>query len=187
MTTRVQMEMRTANGQRETGMERQRKATQVSKATMMCKGGVLGVRVGVPRCFLCVGVSPGLQVLSPVTPQDGVDVRDGRPLNIAGRILIPTIAKDKLVDYPWRACPLLRKSRTEEAELVRTQDMILVEDLDPETLPSTSAGTAPDLTSHRHSQVRGAPPFVADGPEALAKLDSESMRTQRSPSELSSP
>lgn len=43
-------------------------------------------------------------------------------------------------DSVFRACNLVRKNRTEEAEMLRTSEMVTIEDMNPDALPGPASG-----------------------------------------------
>jgi hypothetical protein len=62
------------------------------------------------------------------------DSRDGRPCTFPGRFLFHPQAKDKHI---WSKCALVRNVRTGEADMLHARDMVQIEDVSADALPST--------------------------------------------------
>lgn len=62
-----------------------------------------------------------------------VDTRDGRPCNYPGRVLLHPTLKDKM----WQNVALLRTGRTEPCDMLHSRDMLSIEDVSADALPST--------------------------------------------------
>ena len=61
------------------------------------------------------------------------DARDGRPCTYPGRLLLHPTGKDKL----WANSQLVKTGRTADAEMPHSRDMLQVEDVSEDALPST--------------------------------------------------
>ena len=64
------------------------------------------------------------------------DARDGRPCTYPGRLLLHPTGKDKL----WANSQLVKTGRTADAEMPHSRDMLQVEDVSEDALPSTVQG-----------------------------------------------
>ena len=73
----------------------------------------------------------------------------------------------------WRSAPLFRKPLTEEAELVLTQNLLTIEDLDEEAVPSTTNPTTHVNPPEKAQQV---------GPDAARKVLRGVLQGLQSPS-----
>ena len=78
------------------------------------------------------------------------------------------VSRVRVIVCLGRSSKLIKKSRTEEAEQVKTCDMVIVEDIDPDTLPSSSTGI--DNSTHRNGVLTGARRFEAIGTDACEKM-----------------
>lgn len=61
------------------------------------------------------------------------DLRDGRPCNYPGRLLLHPTSKDKT----WINTALVKNGRTADAEMPHSRDMLTVEDISDDALPAT--------------------------------------------------
>ena len=78
------------------------------------------------------------------------------------RILVPAEEeKAKKTLNLWKAAPLLKTALTEPAEMLASKDMVAMEDLTEDALPSTTTASLNQSPTERHSQI---------GPDAASKL-----------------
>ena len=63
------------------------------------------------------------------------DARDGRPCTFPGRLLLHPGAKDN--KHVWSNSTLVKTGRTADADMLHARDMVQVEDVSADALPST--------------------------------------------------
>lgn len=85
------------------------------------------------------------------------DARDNRPCNLQGRIAHSNTFEMR--KSGWRNCPLMTVGRTEPAKQVPNKQLIMVEDLSEESLPSADS-----------ERVQGGRRFEQLGEDAAMKL-----------------
>ena len=77
-----------------------------------------------------------------------------RTLVQPGKILVPMDDKEaQALANQWRSAPLMKKPIVEEASLPLTRELILIEDLDPESLPSTTEVATHVNPPEKHQQI----------------------------------
>ena len=78
------------------------------------------------------------------------------------RILVPADdEKAKKTLNPWKVAPLLKTALTEPAEMLASKDMVVMEDLTEDALPSTTTASLNQSPTERYSQI---------GQDAASKL-----------------
>ena len=87
------------------------------------------------------------------------DMRDSRPLNYNGRIVLGPTTPDEFV---WKPCSLIQKGRTEPATMLHARDMVIVENIASDALPASTDGSA--------STVQGAKKFEQIGVDGSLKI-----------------
>ena len=128
---------------------------QLWMAEQACYKSLAGQQLSFDKSFL-------------VLLRDRQDARDSRPLNLVGRIVVPAVVDERL-ESCWKSCALLRTMRTEESDQVKPCDMVVIEDLDVDTLPANCSGT--DLSNHRsNSAPRGAKKWEQLGVDTCTKI-----------------
>ena len=77
-----------------------------------------------------------------------------RPAIYPLRVLVPADEeKAKKTLNLWNAAPLLKTALTEPAEMLASKDMVAMEDLADDALPSTTTGGLNQSQTERHSQI----------------------------------
>ena len=95
------------------------------------------------------------------------DSRDGRPRDIAARVLMSTgLSKDDFVPPAWKASEMVKSNRIAESEMIKTSDMVLLDGMSEDSLPCASTG----LDSHRGNILKGAKRYEQLGVEACGKI-----------------
>ena len=89
-----------------------------------------------------------------------LDLRDARPLNYGGRVVIGP--STKLDEFIWKNSALVRKGRTETAKMLPPHDMVTVENVGADALPQ-SIDDSP-------ATVQGGKKFMQIGLDANLKL-----------------
>ena len=88
----------------------------------------LGSLAGIISKFLVVKEEVSFHILS-----FQVDARDGRPCTFPGRLLLHPTSNNQL----WNSSALVKNGRTAEADMLHAREMIQVEDISADALPST--------------------------------------------------
>ena len=95
------------------------------------------------------------------------DGRDGRPRDIAGRILISNNLRESTFPTSWRSSEVLRTNRIAESEMIKTSEMVVLDASTPESLPSMVVGLD---KSNRGGLMSGAKRYEPWGVDACKKV-----------------
>jgi hypothetical protein len=83
--------------------------------------------------------------------KERLDTRDNRPLSYKCRLMFPGGLKD--ADCMWKKCQLMTEGRTQMADQVHTRDLLQVEDVAPDALPTMLEEDAATAQGAKKSQA----------------------------------
>ena len=92
------------------------------------------------------------------------DDREQRPTVLDGRFPLPNHLSDK--QYPWRGGQLWKYGRTEPVEMPATRDLVILEEVGDNPLPSDLTGSM----KHSHNDVQGGKKYEQLGVDACTRV-----------------
>ena len=96
------------------------------------------------------------------------DSRDGRPRDIAARVMMSNnLHAEEQAPPAWKASEIVKSNRIAESDMIKTSEMVLLDGTSEDSLPLAVSGLD---GSHRGSLLKGAKRYEQLGVETCGKI-----------------